>query len=208
MTHRSLRGRFSAAALVAIVVVALLPAVAVAHAEFVSSTPADGDVVEGSPPTVTAVFTEPLADGSVMRIRNSAGEVVGEGRVDAANPERMVIEPGELAPGEYSVQWRALAADRHQELGTFSFTVTAAAATLVPTASPTPAASSAGTPTEPPSQPPSPSVAPTPSPAATEAPSDAVAGGADALIPILAVVVLVALLGGYLLLRRRPPARP
>jgi methionine-rich copper-binding protein CopC len=207
MTHRSLRGRFTAAALVALVLVVAMPAAAVAHAEFVSSTPADGDVVEGSPPTVTAVFTEALADGSVMRIRNGAGEVVGEGRVDAANPERMVIEPDAIGPGEYSVQWRALAADRHQELGTFSFTV-AAAATPVPTASPTPAASSAGTPTEPPSQPPSPSVVPAPSPAATETPSDTAAGGGDALIPILAVVVLVALLGGYLLLRRRPTARP
>jgi methionine-rich copper-binding protein CopC len=200
------RGRF--AALLAVTVLLAMPAVAVAHAEFVSSTPADGDVVEGSPPTVTAVFTEALADGSVMRIRNGAGEVVGEGRVDAANPERMVIEPDALGPGEYSVQWRALAADRHQELGTFSFTVTAAAATLVPTASPTPAASAAGTPSEPPSQPPSPSVAPAPSPAATETPSDAAAGSGDALIPILAAVVLVALLGGYLLLRRRPTARP
>jgi methionine-rich copper-binding protein CopC len=207
MTHRSFRGRFTAAALVALVLVAAMPAVAVAHAEFVSSTPADGDAVEGSPATVTAEFTEPLADGSVMRIRNSSGEVVGEGRIDVANPELMVIEPGELAPGEYSVQWQALADDRHRELGTFSFTVTSAA-TPVPTASPAPPASSAGTPTEPPSPSPAPSVATTPSPAATEIPSDATAGSGDALIPILVVVVLVALLGGYLLLRRRPPARP
>lgn len=195
------------AVLVALVLVAALPAVAVAHAEFVSSTPADGDVVDGSPPTVTAEFSEALGDGSVMRIRNGAGEVVGEGSFDAANPEVLVIEPGELAPGDYEVRWQVRSDDGHLERGTFEFTVTAAA-TLVPTASPTPPASAAGTPSEPPSASPSPPAATTPSPAATETPSDTAASGSDALFPILAVVVLVALLGGYLLLRRRPTARP
>jgi hypothetical protein len=203
MTHRTRTGRFRAAGLLALALLALLPASALGHAELSSTSPADGDVVEESLTRLTADFTEDLADGSAMTLRDAAGTVVAEGGIHPSNERLLLIVLDEPLPsGEYAIEWQALAADGHIERGTYRFTV---AVTATPTAeAPSPSAGASAPPSEP-----APTATPLPAtPAPTAAPTDPAASSGDVLLPILAAVVLVGLLGGYLLFRRRPTSRP
>jgi hypothetical protein len=137
-----------------------------------------------------------------MSLLDEDGATIATGTIDPANPTRLRIDPPELQPGDYEVQWKSIADDGHLETGTFTFTVSAPV---------TPPPSLAPTPSEEVSAPPSASAAPTvsapstPSPAAAEpSPPASAAGASDVLLPIIAAVVIVGALGGYLLMRRRP----
>jgi hypothetical protein len=117
----------------------------------------------------------------------------------------MRIDPPELETGDYEVQWKAFADDGHLETGTFTFTVSAPV---------TPPPSLSPVPSSPVSAPPSASVEPTASTPATPSPTEGeptppanAAGTSDVLLPIIAAVVIIGVLGGYLLMRRQP-ARP
>ena len=124
--HRHLASRPARAALfVAVSLLLAMPAAVAAHAEFVRSTPEDGATVQGSPRVIRAFFSEELADGSEMALLDGAGTTIADGTIDPANPTRMRIDPPELEPGDYEVQWKAFADDGHLDTGTFTFTVSA-----------------------------------------------------------------------------------
>jgi methionine-rich copper-binding protein CopC len=199
-------GAVRAALLLALPLLLLLPTVVAAHADLVRSTPADGETVEGSPNVIRAFFSEELAGGSEMALVDGSGTTVAEGTIDPADATRMRIDPPELEPGDYEVQWKSFADDGHLETGTFTFTVSAA---ITPPPSVPP--SGPPTPSSPVSAPPSASAEPTESAVAAPSPTEGdatppanAAGTTDVLFPIIAAVVLVAVLGGYLLMRRRP----
>lgn len=176
-----------------------MPAGALAHAELETSSPAAGDVVD-SPfeGPIVLDFTEALADGSEADLLGPDGSGIGAATVDG--PEaRMIFElDGPLDPGEYEIRWTGIAADGHVERGTFTFTVAPPAATPTPTPEPTstPAPSAATTPTPAPTPSPEPTASPSPTP-------DSAGGTADALIPIIVALVVVAGGGIYLLTQRR-----
>ena len=195
------RGRF--AALLALLFLLAVPGLVLAHAELRTSDPADGSTVEGTPGVIVADFTEALADGSRLVLRGPDGERVAEGRIHESNDTRMIIEPPELAAGDYEVRWTAVADDGHVERGSYSFTVVAAA-TPEPTDSPIATVAPTDAPTDSPAPTPVPSVSPEPTGGGT----DTAATTTDALIPIVAALALVAILGGFLLSRRRPSPRP
>ncbi len=201
-TPQGLRRRAGGIALLLTVTLLSLPATALAHAELSESDPADGAVVEGTPALISATFTDSLADGSRLRLRDSAGSVVAEGRIDPDDDTRMTIEPPALEPGVYEVRWQALAADGHLERGRYSFTVAPAAVTPAPTDDATPAPSAATTP-GPTTAPPATAAPVTPESSAAPGPNGEAAGGTgDILLPILVVMGLV-VVGGALLLGRR-----
>lgn len=187
--------------LLALGAVIALPVGVAAHAEFERSNPEDGETVQGSPNVIRAVFSEALGDGSEMSLLDEGGETIATGGIDPANASRLRIDPPDLDPGDYEVQWKAFADDGHLETGTFTFTVSAPV---------TPPPSLAPEPSEEVSVPPSASAAPTvsapatPSPTAEPSPPANAAGANDVLLPIIAAVVIVGALGGYLLMRRRP----
>jgi methionine-rich copper-binding protein CopC len=200
--HRHLPNRARLAALLlALGAVIALPVGVAAHAEFERSNPEDGETVQGSPNVIRAVFSEALGDGSEMSLLDEGGETIATGGIDPANASRLRIDPPDLDPGDYEVQWKAFADDGHLETGTFTFTVSAPV---------TPPPSLAPEPSEEVSVPPSASAAPTvsapatPSPTAEPSPPANAAGANDVLLPIIAAVVIVGALGGYLLMRRRP----
>jgi copper resistance protein C len=190
---------------VAVSLLLAMPAAVAAHAEFERSTPGQGETVQGSPRVIRAFFSEELADGSEMALLDETGTTIAEGTIDPANPTRMRIDPPELEPGDYEVQWKAFADDGHLETGTFTFTVSAPI-TPPPSAPP----SALPTASSPVSAPPSGSALPTvsavvaPSPTEAATPPANAAGTTDVLFPIIAAVVIVAILGGYLFMRRRP----
>jgi hypothetical protein len=181
------------------VVLALLlwPAAAFAHAELESASPADGAVLEAPPTEIVFTYTEELdPSGSSLTLHDASGAQLAAGGVDPSDDLVMRIDPPELVAGAYEIRSTALSAhDDHLERNVVTFTVTEP--TPPPTPSPTPAPSATATPTTPPTA--SPSAAPSPSPSADGTP----ASTTDVLIPIVAAVVLVALLGAWLFGRSR-----
>ena len=181
-----------------LLVALILPSVASAHAELVSSSPAAGSVVE-PPSEVVLTFDETVVGNSSFSVLDAGGTTVATGGPDSADPTTMRATLPLLPAGVYEVQWVAVAEDTDVERGTFTFTI------VDPTPSP---ATSTPAPTDEPIPTPTPTTAP--SPAATAAPTPSASGdgggsGSDVLLPIALVGLLV---GGGLavMLRRRPTA--
>jgi methionine-rich copper-binding protein CopC len=110
---------------VLVAVAAALPAPALAHAELVSSDPADGEVMAEPPTEIVITFDGELVPaGSGFRLAGPGGEV-GVGSVDLEVAERNVLrgDASITAPGIYTVKWTVLGEDGHEQLGDFTFTV-------------------------------------------------------------------------------------
>ncbi len=187
-------------------VLLVLPGVVVAHAALDVPTPADGAILEGSPPVIKGTFTQDMdPETSSLDLRNAAGDVLAEGGVAADDSRRMVIEGvPELAPGEYEVRWTTLSTeDGEVERGTWSFTVTAAA-TAVPTLPQAPTALPSVAPTTARTSDPTPPSSPATSDMPTPIPSSdgAESASGDVLLPIVAALALVLVAAGLLVTRR------
>ena len=144
-------------------------------------------------------------DGSTFSLRNAAGERLAVGNIDPDDRTRLIIDPvPELTPGVYEVRWRAKSADGHAENDTWSFTV-APAPTPSPTPAPTPASSASAEPT--PSATPEPTPTPASSPSASPGPTDpAGSTDGDVILPIVAALAIVLVVGAVLLSRRNRPS--
>jgi copper resistance protein C len=171
-----------------------MPLVAQAHAELESASPPDGAVLDAPPTEIVLTFTEELdAAKSHMELIGPDGTQVAAGVADPDNEKAMRIDPPELGPGAYEIRSTAVAAhDGALKREVLTFTINAPSPT--PTETPTPARSASATPSPSPSA--SPSASPTPAPSAGGPTS---ASGADVLVPIIAALVVIGLLGAMLL---------
>jgi methionine-rich copper-binding protein CopC len=95
-----------------------------AHAFLDHADPRVGSTVARSPAQVTLWFTERLEPAfSTLKVLDGAGkEVDAQDRKVEATSMRVTI-PAALAPGKYSVVWRALSIDTHVTDGEFTFEV-------------------------------------------------------------------------------------
>ncbi len=114
------------AALTAALVAAVLAGTALAHARFVSSTPAPGQSLAVGPASVIITFTEELASGSTGNVTDAAGATVSTGAAIDANERTklsIALKPA-LPNGVYKVSWHSISADDKDELdGSFFFGV-------------------------------------------------------------------------------------
>lgn len=174
-----------------------LPASVLAHAELESATPADGTVLTEPPDEIVLTFTEDLdASKSSLTLHTAGGEQLAAGTIDPADAAAMRIDDlPNLAPGTYEIRWTSAGSDAHLERGTLSFELTAP--TPSPTIAPTPEPSAGPTPSASPSA----VLSSPPSPAPSTADPTATSG-TDVLLPIVAALILVAVLG-WVLLRSR-----
>lgn len=191
-----LRLSIAAAALAAI---ALAPTV-LAHAELETVLPADKATVEGPPIQVQMTFTEKLDPAkSSIKLVDAAGSLVAEGStVDTGLPTTMrLILPRALPAGTYTARWvSASAEDGDLDRGTTTFTIVAppsVAPSVAPSEGPAASASAA------------PSVTATAAPSA--APTTPAGSTSDAIIPIVAVLAVLVLLGLWLFRGRARPTR-
>ena len=202
-----IRARTTAALIAGALLVTMLPAVVVAHAELETSTPADGATVE-SPfdGPIVLDFTEALADGSEADLLGPDGAAVVAAAVDGPGAQMTFELDAALDPGVYEVRWTGVALDGHVDRGTFEFRVAPAPPMPEPTPEPTPApeTSASAAPETPPPATPEPSVAPAPSPTV----DDGAAGTADVLLPIIVALLVVGAGAVYLLTRRNRPTLP
>jgi methionine-rich copper-binding protein CopC len=204
--------RWPAVALSASMLLTLLPGIAQAHSELVSSVPAQGAIVP-SPFTgpIVLTFSEHLADGSKADLVGPGGTTIAAASVDATAMTMTFTLPSALDPGAYEVRWVSIADDGdvlRQPI--VKFTVAAA-----PSASPPPSASPTAGPTT--SAAPSASAVASATSTSTSAPSvgataAASAGGdtsgstGDVVLPIVVALIVLVAGAAYLLSRRnRPP---
>ncbi|MDX1992864.1 MAG: copper chaperone PCu(A)C [bacterium] len=113
-------------ALVTIVLlIALLPAPlpVQAHANLSRSEPSPNTLLAEAPAEIRLSFTEPLeAEFSRITLRDQSGAEVETppAQVDPADPMQLVLIPGALSDGLYTVVWRVVsAADGHMTAGSF-----------------------------------------------------------------------------------------
>lgn len=196
--------RLGAAASLVLAVVALaFPASIAAHSELESTTPEDGAVLSAPPAEIVLTFDAPLnTSRSSVTLHDASGTQIAKGGVDPADDTVMRLTPPPMDPGEYEIRWTSVSEDGDLLRDTLHFELTAPPS-APPTPSPTAAPSEA--PSEAPTLSPAPSVAPSPSPSADGTPS---ATTTDVLVPIVAALAVVLLLGAWLLRNRARGARP
>jgi copper resistance protein C len=187
----------------AVAVLAAFPAAALAHAELTRAIPADGATVTEPVTVVSGRYSQDLTSGSSLDVLDASGATVASGGVDTGDDRRMLARPDvPFTNGTYTVKSTAISAeDGDIERVTWMFTVEIAA-TPAPTASPTVGASA------PPSSSPTPEATPSAAPSASPSPTPSGEPGAptsttDVLLPIVAALALVLVLGGFLLNRSR-----
>jgi copper transport protein len=99
---------------------------AAAHADLVSSNPADGAMLEAAPDAVVLEFTEPpdLALSSVA-VLDAGGNDVRVGRIGSIGERGLAAAlPSDLGEGVYTVSWRVVSTeDGHGTAGSFAFGV-------------------------------------------------------------------------------------
>ena len=103
-------------------ILSLTAAVAHAHTELSSSTPADEAVLDVAPDKIALHFSEPVRLTSLSIEGEASGKQDLLPLLSSASAE-FSIEPPSLPEGSYIVSWRALSADTHVMTGKFSFTV-------------------------------------------------------------------------------------
>lgn len=188
----------AAAALVVLLVAGAAPVFA--HAELVSSDPADGAQLATSPATITLTFSEGVVGKSAFNLILN-GQTIGTGKAANDGDTTMTLGGLSLEPGAYTIQWTSVADDGDLLRGTIKFTVlqgSAPSAPASPTVAPSAGASDAASST------PAPTVAAvSPSPQASADTAPASSSGNDVLLPIVIGLLIVAGVGAILLQRSR-----
>jgi copper transport protein len=127
LTQCPSRWRFiaaSAAALAVSLVVVGWATPAAAHADLISSTPADGSIVDEAPSEISLDFTEGVdVQDNGIRLLDAGGTPVALGPAKADGATATVPIDAELERGSYVVAWRAVSADGHPIRGAFTFSV-------------------------------------------------------------------------------------
>jgi len=112
--------------IVAASALALIPGAAFAHAQLDSATPPVGGAV-ASPSEIRLKFSEgvePSFSSVTLTSASGAPAQLGTAKTQAGDPTVLVapvVKP--LAPGVYTVRWRAVSVDTHHTQGDFDFTV-------------------------------------------------------------------------------------
>jgi methionine-rich copper-binding protein CopC len=177
---------------------ALVPA----HAQLVSTTPADGATVRTAA-EVVLTFSEDINPKFVdVRVEGPDGdEADGPPAGDGPAVTQSLLDP--LPAGKHTVTYRVVSVDGHPVSGTFTFASTQAPATATPSETATteaPPTTPAASPSATPSVTPSATASPAAEPTATTS-----AGVPGWLVPVLVGLIAVVLLAGGLLLSRRRP---
>jgi len=185
--------RFACAVLLGLILLLVDAIPTAAHAELVSSDPADKAQVEAPfDGPIVLTFDEALASGSKAELfRVGRGGPIASATIDG---DRLVFTlDAALDPGNFVIQWTSIGADGDVERGEPTFSVIAP----LPTAPPTP------TTTVGPTASATPSATASPTPSGNGIPAT---GSADVLFPLLAAVIALVVLGGFLLNRNRRSA--
>jgi copper resistance protein C len=107
-----------------VAVVALSPAVGLAHTHLVRSSPADNAVLDKAPASATLAFAEPVTLTAV-KIESTEGVKASVQSLPAKPTAEATMALPALAPGHYKLRWRATGDDGHIMSGEIHFSVRA-----------------------------------------------------------------------------------
>ena len=116
--------QISAAA--AALAVLLVPGAAAAHAALRAAEPPAGSALATAPAQIRLHFNEALepAFTAVKLVGPDGKEIaVGQARVDATDPSKVVLPLPPLAPGTYKARWSTMGHDGHRMKGELGFSV-------------------------------------------------------------------------------------
>ncbi len=104
-------------------VLAVAAGTAFAHTKVKSTSPASGKTAKTSIDRVTVTFSGPLRRGTVRVVGPGSKVVsVGKGGRDPRNISRLLVAlKGSLKAGSYTASWTIVAADGHEQQGSFRF---------------------------------------------------------------------------------------
>lgn len=105
-----------------------------AHATIVTTSPADGAIVQHAPAQVTATFDEPVgvSPTSLEVFAPNGGRVDTGGTKHGSSPAQIVVAlKSGLGHGTYTVGWHVISADSHPVHGAFTFSIGAPSSTSV-----------------------------------------------------------------------------
>ncbi len=126
---------------IGVIICALLPGTALAHALPVTYDPAPGSTLQASPHQVRITFSEQLnAAGSTIVVVNTSNQSVTAGPA-TVQPDQvtMIVPVSLLQPGTYVVGWRTVSAlDGHKVGGSYFFHVANANGIVPPLTGPLP----------------------------------------------------------------------
>ena len=109
--------------LVSLLLIALAPVAARAHAFLDHASPLVGSTVPAAPHDVVLTFTQNLEPAfSTAQVTDSSGARVDQGKAQVSG-NTMTVGLKSIGPGSYKVHWRALSVDTHSTEGTFTFHV-------------------------------------------------------------------------------------
>ncbi len=120
-------------ALLGMGMVAVAPA-AWAHATLVTTSPADGAVVQQAPAQVTATFDEAVGVSSdSLEVFSPQGDRVDQGGTTHGKiPQQVTVDlRSGLGKGTYTVGWHVISADSHPVHGAWTFSIGAPSSTSV-----------------------------------------------------------------------------
>ena len=104
----------------------LIAHAALAHAYPQTETPAANGILRAAPSEVAIEFDDELEPKfSSITVRDTRGARVDDGhsRVAPNDPKHLSVGLKPLAPGVYTVQWRATDTDTHKTQGSYRFTL-------------------------------------------------------------------------------------
>ncbi len=105
----------------------LAPAVLLAHTELTASNPANGAVLDVSPPTIDLSFTEAVQLLRLIVTDSGGKEAPTEFSPSAAAQKNFATVLPVLAQDTYTVNWTVLGDDGHRVENSFTFSVDATA---------------------------------------------------------------------------------
>ena len=109
--------------LLPLLLVALAPVAARAHAFLDHASPLVGSTVPAAPHEVVLTFTQNLEPAfSTAQVTDSGGARVDQGKAQVSG-NTMTVGLKALGPGSYKVHWHALSVDTHSTEGAFTFHV-------------------------------------------------------------------------------------
>jgi hypothetical protein len=109
--------------LLPLLLVALAPVAARAHAFLDHASPLVGSTVPTAPHEVVLTFTQNLeAAFSTAQVTDSSGARVDQGKAQVSG-NTMTVALKSIGSGSYKVHWHALSVDTHSTEGTFTFHV-------------------------------------------------------------------------------------
>ena len=113
--------------MLALIALILLPTLALAHAQLISSSPADGAVVASAPAAVTLTFNEPVSPITIKLARPDGSVSLLE--TFKSDGSAITITPRPALPnGSYALSYRVISEDGHPIGGTLGFSIGAPSA--------------------------------------------------------------------------------